>query len=83
NHLDNTMMAPMHNMSDFQYEGYWGRCWFDLGTSDLIGLDILLNALNQLSNEYVSVKTLIIGGVNEDWPVTAKREMGFDEFDDN
>ena len=81
--LQNTMMAPMHNMSDFKYQGSWGRCWFDLGTSDLIGLDILINALNQLSNEYVPVRQLIIGGINEDWPVAAKPDLGFDEFDDN
>ena len=33
---DNTLMALMHNMSDFEYQGTWGRCWFDLGTSDAI-----------------------------------------------
>ena len=30
-----SMMAVMHNMGDVEYEGLWGRCWFDLGTSDL------------------------------------------------
>jgi hypothetical protein len=73
------MMAPMHNMAEFQYEGTWGRCWFDLGTSDLIGLDILINALSQLSKEYVTIKTLIIGGENEDWPVENKRQAMFTE----
>lgn len=74
---DQIFMAPMHNMSDFQYEGVWGRCWFDLGTSDLIGLDILINALNQLNREYLSIKRLIIGGENEDWPVDNKQESLF------
>lgn len=64
-----SLMALMHNMADFQYLGTWGRCWFDLGTSDLIALDVLINALRQLSKEYVQIKTLIIGGQNEDWPV--------------
>lgn len=73
------MMAPMHNMAEFQYEETWGRCWFDLGTSDLISLDILINALNQLSKEYVTIKTLIIGGENEDWPVDNKRNAMFAE----
>ena len=66
---DNQLMSVMHNMGNFEYLGVWGRCWFDLGTSDLIALDILINALTQLSKEYVGIKQLIIGGQNEDWLV--------------
>jgi hypothetical protein len=69
---ESAMMAPMHNMGDFQYQGNWGRCWFDLGTSDPITIDILINALSQLSREYVQIKQLIIGGQNEEWPVEDK-----------
>lgn len=64
-----SMVALMHNMGEFEYEGEWGRCWFDLGTSDAIALDILLNAILQLSEEYVMIEILYIGGENEDWPV--------------
>ncbi|EFA69608.1 hypothetical protein CEP10_01960 [Cylindrospermopsis raciborskii S07] len=64
-----SMVALMHNMGEFEYEGEWGRCWFDLGTSDAIALDILLNALLQLNEEYVVIEILYIGGENEDWPV--------------
>jgi hypothetical protein len=67
--VDNSLMALMHNMGAFEYEGTWARCWFDLGTSDAIALDVLLNALKQLSQEYVSIVGLIIGGENEDWPI--------------
>jgi hypothetical protein len=63
----NSMMAVMHNQGDFEYEGVWGRCWFDLGTSDALALDILINSLKQLSKEYVSIQRLIIGGQNKDW----------------
>ncbi|ACK66603.1 conserved hypothetical protein [Rippkaea orientalis PCC 8801] len=73
------MMAPMHNMAEFQYRGVWGRCWFDLGTSDLIALDILINALHQLSKEYVTINRLIIGGENEDWKIDDKRQSMFAE----
>ncbi|MDJ0573956.1 MAG: DUF3531 family protein [Xenococcaceae cyanobacterium MO_234.B1] len=66
---DNQLMSVMHNMGNFEYLGVWGRCWFDLGTSDLIALDILINALTQLNQEYVPIKQLIIGGENEDWPI--------------
>lgn len=72
-------IAPMHNMADFEYQGTWGRCWFDLGTSDLIALDILINALRQLNQEYVQIKQLIIGGVNQDWQVP---DQGKDKFVD-
>lgn len=82
--LENSLMAPMHNMADLQYQGTWGRCWFDLGTSDLIALDILINALYQLSQEYVTIKQMIIGGVNQDWPVgRPPRDLMFDDFEDN
>jgi Protein of unknown function (DUF3531) len=63
------LMALMHNMGEFEYEGEWGRCWFDLGTSDAIAVDVLINALKQFSQDFVPLQALIIGGENEDWPV--------------
>jgi Protein of unknown function (DUF3531) len=66
---DKSLKALMHNMGEVEYEGEWGRCWFDLGTSDAIALDVLLNALMQLSEEYVILEELYIGGENPDWPV--------------
>ncbi|AIE73410.1 MULTISPECIES: DUF3531 family protein [unclassified Synechocystis] len=80
--LSSSMMAPMHNMADFQYQDHWGRCWFDLGTSDLIALDVLINALYQLSLDYVSIRRLIVGGVNEDWPIGDRQDDRFDQFED-
>lgn len=66
---ENALMAPMHNMGEFEYEGTWGRCWFDLGTSDPLAFDVLINSLYQLSKDYVSIERFLIGGENEDWPV--------------
>lgn len=66
---DDSLMSLMHNMGEIEYLGVWGRCWFDLGTTDLIALDILINALSQLSKEFVPINLLIIGGQNEDWTV--------------
>ncbi len=75
---ENSMMALMHNMGEFEYQGIWGRCWFDLGTSDGIAIDILINSLQQLSKEYVTIEELIIGGENSDWPVDRNtRESSF------
>jgi hypothetical protein len=79
---DDSLMALMHNMSDFEYERTWARCWFDLGTSDAIALDILINALKQLSQEYVNIERLYIGGENEDWPVENSDRPSF-TYDDN
>jgi len=75
-------MALMHNMNDVQYEGLWARCWFDLGTSDAIALDILINAFHQLSKEFVTIEQLIIGGENHDWPV-GDRDRGAFDYNDN
>jgi len=79
---DKSLVALMHNMGEFEYEGTWGRCWFDMGTSDAIALDILLNGLQQLSQEYVNIEQLYIGGENEDWPV-ADSDSRPDLGDDN
>lgn len=64
---DKSLLALMHNMGEFEYQGVWGRCWFDLGTSDAIAIDILINALTQLGNEYVTIEEVYIGGENPDW----------------
>ena len=75
--LNSSLMSPMHNMGEIEYLGIWGRCWFDLGTSDLIAIDILINAMNQLSREFVQVNKLIIGGQNEDWAVEKNYNSSF------
>ncbi|GGA22466.1 DUF3531 family protein [Okeania sp. KiyG1] len=77
-----SMMAVMHNMGEVEYEGFWGRCWFDLGTSDALAIDILTNSFQRLDEEFVKIEKLIIGGQNEDWPVPENNdEMGF--YDNN
>ncbi|MDE5072393.1 MAG: DUF3531 family protein [Trichodesmium sp. St5_bin8] len=77
-----SMMAVMHNMGDVEYEGLWGRCWFDLGTSDALSIYILLNSFQQLIKELVKIEKLIIGGQNEDWLVPENNyEKGW--FDEN
>lgn len=68
---ESSMMSVMHNMGDFEYEGNWGRCWMDLGTSDAIAIDVLINSLYRLNTEYVEIRQLLIGGENEDWEIDA------------
>ena len=67
--LESALMSPMHNMGDIEYLGVWGRCWFDLGTSDLIAIDILLNSIYQLSKEFIPIDKVIVGGENQDWSI--------------
>lgn len=74
---DDTLMSLMHNMGEIEYQGTWARCWFDLGTSDAIALDILINALQQLSKEYVTIERLFIGGENPDWPIPESHRASF------
>jgi len=76
-YANNSMMSLMHNMGEFEFLGNWGRCWFDLGTSDLIALDVLINSLKELSKDYLSINQLVIGGENEDWKVESDPEDKF------
>ncbi len=74
---DDGLVSLMHNMGDFEYEANWGRCWFDLGTSDAIALDVLINALMRLNQDFVQIEQLIIGGENEDWRVPEQENPEF------
>jgi Protein of unknown function (DUF3531) len=74
---DSSLVSLMHNMGDVEFEGTWARCWFDLGTTDAIALDLMINAFKQLSKDYVPVERLIIGGQNEDWKVPSTRQAQF------
>lgn len=78
---DDSFMALMHNMGDIEYEGNWARCWFDLGTTDAIALDVLINVFHQFSKDYVDIQRIIIGGENEDWPVPKAAQDTFADVD--
>ena len=69
NNIISVMPALMHNMGELEYQDVWARCWIDLGTTDAIALDILINALQQLNADVVQLEEFIVGGINEDWPV--------------
>lgn len=71
------MPALMHNMGQLEYQEQWARCWVDLGTTDGVALDVLINALRQLDADVVEVEQLLIGGVNEDWLVDSHPDSIF------
>eukprot|EP01025_Chloroclados_australasicus_P028089 TRINITY_DN2786_c0_g1_i3.p2 TRINITY_DN2786_c0_g1~~TRINITY_DN2786_c0_g1_i3.p2 ORF type:complete len:180 (+),score=27.21 TRINITY_DN2786_c0_g1_i3:148-687(+) len=66
---DEVLQAFAHNVSDVEVKDEWARCCVDMGTSDELGLDVLINTILGLSQQFIGIKTLIIGGENEDWPV--------------
>ena len=66
---ESAMPALMHNMGQLEYQNDWGRCWVDLGTSDGVAIDVLINALRQLDSDVVQIEELVVGGVNENWLV--------------
>jgi hypothetical protein len=72
-----TLVSLMHNMGDVEYEGVWARCWFDLGTTDAIALDMLLNTLSRFSEEYVAIEEVFVGGENADWPIPENYRADF------
>lgn len=74
---DDSLMAVMHNMSEVQFQGTWARCWFDLGTTDALALDVLLNTLKQFSKDYIAIHRVFIGGENEDWPIPRDQQADF------
>ncbi|XP_047042583.1 uncharacterized protein LOC124646522 [Lolium rigidum] len=56
------MPSSFHDISDVEFQDSWGRVWVDLGTSDYLGLDVLLNCLTQLSSEHLGIKQVVFGG---------------------
>ncbi|KAM0888540.1 hypothetical protein ACQ4PT_028288 [Festuca glaucescens] len=56
------MPSSFHDISDVEFQDSWGRVWVDLGTSDYLGLDVLLNCLTQLSTEHLGIKQVVFGG---------------------
>jgi len=69
NDIATGLPSLMHNLGEFEFNGCWARCWVDLGTADLISIDILINTLKQMDVDVVQIDEVIVGGVNQDWPV--------------
>lgn len=65
---DNSLTSTMHEMTEMEFRGLWGRFCVDMGTCDELAYDILLNALRTFSKEHVAIRTIQIGGDIDDWP---------------
>ncbi len=77
---NNCLPALMHNVGQLEYKQLWGRCWVDFGTSDSIGLDILINCLRQMDSDVVQLEEVLVGGVNEEWGVEDHPDSVFDSL---
>ena len=74
---NSSLPALMHNLGIMEYQNLWARCWVDFGTSDSLSIDILINSLNEISNNYVKIEELIIGGENNDWAIEEHEDLVF------
>lgn len=64
----NVTPTTFYNIGDFEVQDNLARIWVDIGTSEPLILDILINALTQISSDYVGIKQLVFGGSEfENW----------------
>lgn len=54
--------AFFHNIGDVEFQDNWARIWVDLGTSDPVCMDVLINALTNVSSDHVGIKQVVFGG---------------------
>lgn len=48
----------------------------DVGTADEMAIDVLINTLQTLSRENLGIRTLVVGGENDDWPTPRRTDRG-------
>lgn len=64
----NVTPTTFYNIGDLEVQDNLARLWVDIGTSESLLLDILINALTQISSDYVGIKQLVFGGLEfENW----------------
>ncbi|CAK9152757.1 unnamed protein product [Ilex paraguariensis] len=72
----NVNPATFYNIGDLEIQDNLARIWVDIGTSEPLLLDILINALTQLSSDYVGIKQVVFGGSEfENWTENLKSEV--------
>ena len=77
NLIGSSIPSLMHNLGHMEYQNLWSRSWVDFGTSDSLSIDILINSLDEISNNYVKIDELIIGGENSDWVIEEHPDLIF------
>tara|TARA_B100000900_G_scaffold318024_1_gene277086 strand:+ start:111 stop:554 length:444 start_codon:yes stop_codon:yes gene_type:complete len=77
NLFSTSVPSLMHNLGQMEYQDLWSRCWVDFGTSDALSIDVLINVLKQISNDYVKIDQLVIGGENSEWAIEDHPDLIF------
>ncbi|XP_020265249.1 uncharacterized protein LOC109840857 isoform X2 [Asparagus officinalis] len=64
----NVTPTTFYNIGDLEIQDNLARVWVDIGTSEPLLLDVLVNALTCISSDYVGIKQLVFGGSEfENW----------------
>ncbi|KAL4194481.1 hypothetical protein AMTRI_Chr05g59510 [Amborella trichopoda] len=64
----NVTPTTFYNIGDLEIQHNLARIWVDIGTSEPLLLDMLINALSHISSDYVGIKQVVFGGSEfEDW----------------
>nr|GLL20640.1 uncharacterized protein LOC109186835 [Ipomoea trifida] len=71
----NVTPSTFYNIGDLEIQDNLARIWVDIGTSEPLLLDILINALTQISSDYIGIKQVVFGGSEiEGWKENLKSE---------
>ncbi|KAB1209294.1 hypothetical protein CJ030_MR6G024343 [Morella rubra] len=64
----NVTPTTFYNIGDLEIQDKLARIWVDIGTSESLLLDVLINALTQISSDIIGIKQLTFGGSEfENW----------------
>ncbi|MED6158874.1 hypothetical protein PIB30_037050 [Stylosanthes scabra] len=64
----NVTPTTFYNIGDLEVQDNVARIWVDIGTSEPLLLDVLINALTQISSDFVGIKQVMFGGeAYENW----------------
>lgn len=64
----NVTPTTFYNIGDLEVQDNLARIWVDIGTNEPLILDVLINALTQISSDFVGIKQVVFGGEEfENW----------------
>ncbi|GMN50694.1 hypothetical protein TIFTF001_019843 [Ficus carica] len=64
----NVTPSTFYNVGDLEIQENVARIWVDIGTSEPLLLDVLINALTQISSDFFGIKQVVFGGKEfENW----------------
>ncbi|KAI3714677.1 hypothetical protein L6452_21636 [Arctium lappa] len=75
----NVEPSTFYNIGDLEIQDNLARIWVDIGTSEPLLLDILINAMTQISSDHVGIKQMVFGGSEfENWrPNLTSEDEGY------